>query len=115
MYLAEREHVVGSRHVIGCKCRPCGRFRGELARDWVRVAEQQGLHQPGQDAREPLREGESEEYRRVDAARTRIRQFEAGQAQSEWVLVGLETAIADRHGMAYPAAAYVTQGTLPVG
>ena len=112
LYMAERTRVIEADHPVGCKCRPCGRFRGQLARDWVAVAEKAHLHVPGQDQRTPLEEGETTEHRRVDAAMTRIRQFEAGEAQSAWVLVGLETTLADRHGLAYPPAAYVTQGTL---
>ena len=113
LYLQARQRAYGgTEHLSGCSCRACGRFRGDLARDWVRVAEEAGLHVPGQDERTPLREGETSHGRRVDAARTRIRQFEMGQPQAEWVLCGLETTLADRAGLAYPPCAYETQGTL---
>jgi hypothetical protein len=112
LYLVEKARILGRVHSPGHKCRKCGDFRGDLARDWVKVAEKAGLRVPGAEARRPLREGETEEERRVDAARTRIRQLEAGLDQMEWVLVGIEATIADRLGFAYPAGAYQTQGTL---
>lgn len=96
----------------GCKCRRCGKFRGDLAREWVAVAEKANLYVPGTEARKPLRPGETEHDRRVDAARTRIRNFEKGTDQRGWVVTGIETTICDRRGMSYPGAAYSTQERL---
>ena len=113
LYLAARYIAIGEVHPADHKkCDLCTKWRREFAREWVGVAHAAGLHEPGQDARTPLREGETEAYRREDAAQTRIRQFEAGQPQNEWVLCGIETTLAHRAGMAYPPCAYRTQGKL---
>jgi hypothetical protein len=112
LYVEARIRNYGPDHVAGHKCAHCGRWRGWFAQEWVHVARQAGLHEPGQDARTPLREGQTELDRRVDAARTRLRQFEAGQPQNAWVLCGIETTLADMVGMAYPPCAYEVQGTL---
>jgi hypothetical protein len=114
IYQEEKTTVLAGEHPVGCKCRGCGKFRGDLARAWVAVAVTAGLKVPGAEARQPLRAGETELHRRVDAARARIRQFEAGQDQFDWVLVGIETTIADRRGLAYPPGAYQQQSRLDV-
>jgi hypothetical protein len=101
-------------------CSDCKRFRGQLAADWVDLAERAQsmtdveLVVPGLEFRRPLRPGETITERRVDAARTRIREFEAGANQGEWVLIGLETTIAERNGLAFPGGAYRSQRRLDV-
>lgn len=112
LYWEEKTRLLGWEHPAGHRCEECGAFRGQLARDWVSLCYRTGYHSPGQDVRRPLREGETELERRVDAARTRLRQFEAGQAQAEWVLVGIEGTICDRRGLALPGRMYVVQGAL---
>ena len=100
---AEAEHSHSAR--------PLGAARGDFAVDWVALAQKLGLKQPG-DPRTPLREGETREERRVDAARTRLRQFLAGHREQDWVLVGIEATICDRRGFALPGKAYQTQQQL---
>lgn len=118
LYLVEKIAWLGEKHPLGCKCRRCGEFRGELARAWVatviknETSTDVHLTMPGADARKPLREGETQLDRRVDAARTRIRQFEKGQNQFGWVTTGIETTIAERRGRSYPAGAYRSQRRL---
>lgn len=118
IYQEEKLRRVGPGHPMGHgkggTCSTCGDFRGDFARDWVQVAIKAGLRVPGEKARKPLREDETELERRVDAARTRIRHFERGDRQYDWVLIGIETTIADRNGMAYPGRAYQTQERLNI-
>ncbi len=102
-------------HALTCKCPACGQFRGDFAREMVAVCEANGLHVPGQDRRTELREGETEHSRRVDAARTNIRQFVDGKRGAPaWMLCAIETTIAVRRGMALPPCAYQVQATLAV-
>lgn len=91
-----------------------GQARGLFARDWVALALQLGLRPPAAQLRSPLREGETLHERRVDAARTRLRQFMEGHAELGWALVGIESVIMDRRGMALPGGAYATQQRLGV-
>ncbi len=91
-----------------------GKARGDFARDWVALAQQIGLHVPGQDRRTPLAPGQTQQERCIDAARTRQRQFTAGANISDWLLTGIEATIADRAGMALPGEAYQQQERLPV-
>jgi len=121
IYLTDKHMVLGHPdppHEPGCECLRCGDFRGDLARDWVDMAERAQamsdveLVVPGLKFRRPLRPGQSVRDRRVDAARTRIRHFEVGDDQLDWVLIGIETTICDRRGRPYPGAAYRAQGRL---
>lgn len=90
-----------------------GHARGTFAREWVGLAEQLGIHVPGQDQRTPLRDNETAHGRRVDAARTRIRQFLAGHSEQDWVLAGIESTVCDRRGMAPPPSALRQQQAIP--
>jgi hypothetical protein len=114
LYAAEKaKHLDPAEHPLACKCKACGKYRGDFARGLVQTCERNGLHVPGQDVRRPLREGQTSEMRRVDAARTNVRQFEDGtRGQPEWMLCGVEATIAERNGMALPPCAYQTQGML---
>lgn len=91
-----------------------GHARKQLARDWVELSKRLGLKVPGVPARAPLAPGESAVEKQVDAAHTRIRQFQAGRNEQDWVLVGIESVVCDRRGLALPSKAYQTQRALPI-
>lgn len=114
LYVEELRKV--TKDDVRCKCDACKAFRGAFARDWVRVATDAGLKVPGSELRTERRPEEDPntwlEDRKVDGARVRLRQFVAGHRENRWVLVGIETTIADRNGRAYPPEAYTTQGRL---
>jgi len=115
MYLEEKLRRVLGEHELGCDCDECATFRGGFVTEWVMVAAKLGLTVPGTEARTPLRdETDSWDERKVDAARSRLRQFEAGRNEFRWVLVGIECVICERLGMALPPDAYQVQGVLDV-
>jgi len=95
--------------------------RGKFARDWIEVAQKIGLRQPGAEFQKPLappgvgRKRDRDPYeRKLEAARTELRQFLEGEQLYEWQLVGIESTICDRAGLALPAKAYETQQQLKV-
>lgn len=108
----------GDTHRDSCKV--CRAWRVALAEEWVAVAEKnQGssdveLLVPGCVGKHQKQQTQyvDEHARRVDAAYTRVRELEAAKLCSDWVLVGIETTIADRRGLSYPAGAYNSQHRL---
>lgn len=88
-----------------------GHERKEFARAWVRLASELGLKKPGEDRRTPLA-GEDPLERQYDAAHTRLRQFQEGHNEFNWVLAGIESVLCDRAGLALPGDAYNTQQRL---
>lgn len=113
-YLKHRALETGEVHPQGHECKNCKRWRAELAEAWPPLAEKLGLPVPGANGKPlHLTKYETEEERRRDCARTRIRHFEQGpMAQHEWVIIGIEATICDRVGLALPGRAYQEQQRL---
>lgn len=89
--------------------------RGQIAQEWVRLAEKEGQKVPGIPLRSPLEDADpmdTLEHRKRDAAGASIRHLWAGARSSEWVLVGIEATICAARGMALPGKWYETQATL---
>lgn len=76
-----------------------GKARGQIAVEWVAWAERTGARVPGAEQKTPLRDGESVASRRVDAARTHIRNVWAGHSRGDWALEGIEDTILAGRGL----------------
>lgn len=90
-----------------------GHARGQFVRDWVALCAKLGIKGPGDERRAPLGDFTLEE-RQLRAAHTRVEQFLEGHLEYDWVLVGIESTICDRRGLALPPEAYQTQEKLDV-
>ncbi len=116
LYLAELE--VAARY-IGLEQGPVAppewayeRARSDFAREWVELGRKLGLRTPGEAQRARAKPGANISKRHADAAATRLRNFQEGEDLYDWMLVGIESVVRDRHGYALPPGAYQTQGRL---
>lgn len=82
----------------------------KFGEDWIRVAREAGLPVPGSKTKIRRVNYRDDYEHHVNSAATIVRNFLRHESNlSSWMLVGMETVICDRKGMAYPPGAYQTQ------